>query len=157
MFLSLLLNTSFPIFFHTISKIFLQCFSVGLPLFLLLPTVVYQIILLLTLIAAMTFPSFVPFLLITSLPTCNTKCLLFGNSKLLFLALFSSAALTSFEYLCRSLNLAHFFLLLTLSSFLHGWCFFFITNPFSSQIGKLSFQLLVKIKFAVFINTVSLS
>ena len=45
----------FPSFFHTISKIFFQCFSVELPLFPLPPIVCYQTIFLLTLIVAMTF------------------------------------------------------------------------------------------------------
>ena len=50
----------------------------------------------------------------------------------LFLPIFSSAVLTGFEYLCRSLSLAHFFFLLMLICFLYDWYFFLITDLFSS-------------------------
>ena len=41
--------------------------------------------------------SFVPFELIASFPTCKVKCLLFGNSELLFFSyIFDSTTLTGF-------------------------------------------------------------
>ena len=50
----------------------------------------------------------------------------------LFLPIFSSAVLTSFEYIYRSLSLTHFFFLLMLICFLYDWYFFLITDLFSS-------------------------